>query len=263
MNPIVKRTGEDLPMFIREPLIHLYQKWNSKIIWDKELMRDLMEYYNLSYNETKCMLKLGRRLFCDFWDRLNPKADNEIGAFYKMPLPYNVFSLVYWHMERRQRKYRKKIIKTCFGHVLDYGGGIGDLSIKLAEKGLNVTYADVNGKNMEFAKWLFKKRGREIEVLDVEKDEEKIWGEEYDTVVCIDVIEHIPCPEIVLERIARSLKKYGSLIITQLKSCGPVEDAPMHLKIDFDAEKLLNSLGLIKSNSGVSDQYLDIFERRG
>jgi hypothetical protein len=46
MNPIIKHTGERLPMFIREPLIRLYQKQNQKIIWDKELMRDLMEYYN-------------------------------------------------------------------------------------------------------------------------------------------------------------------------------------------------------------------------
>lgn len=251
MNPIVKRAGEHMPMFVREPLIRLYQKWNSKVIWDKELIRELMEYYNLSYDETKCMLKLGRRLFCDFWERFGPKTEEDILEFYKMPLPYNVFSLAYWHMSRGQRAFAKQVVTNSFGDVLDYGGGNGVLSLKLAEKGLNVTYTDVNGKNMEFARWLFKKRGYNIEVLDVEKEEEKIWMKEYNTIVCLDVIEHVPHPKIVLEQIAERLRDNGRLIISQLSCQGPDETAPMHFEIDFDAEKLLNSFGVLKS--GVYD----------
>lgn len=246
MNLIIKYVGKRLPIFVKEPLIQIYQKWNSRIIWDREWMRDLMECYNLSYDETKCMLKLGRRLFCDFWNELNPKNDAEIVSFYKMPLPYNVFSLAYWHMLRGQRNFRKEIINYSFGNVLDYGGGIGDLSIKIAEKGLNVTYVEVDGKNMEFAKHLFKKRRYDIKTLDMEKDQEKIWKEEYDTIICIDVIEHIPHPEFVLEKMAKHLKNDGRLVITGLNCVGPTEDAPMHLKIDFDAEKLLNSFGIFK-----------------
>ena len=125
------------------------------------------------------------------------------------------------------------------------------MSIKLAEKGLNVTYAEIQGITMDFARWLFEKRGykNKIEVLDVEKDVEKLWGKEYDTIICIDVIEHIPHPEIVLEKMARCLKENGKLIITQLKSSGPVEDAPMHFEINFDkAEKLLNSFRVFESD---------------
>ena len=253
MNPIIKRAGERLPMFVREPLIRLYQKSNSKTIWDKELMIDLMEYYNLnhddnlSYDETKCMIKLGRRLFCDFWERSPPpKTEEEIMTFYKTA-PYDEFSLAYWHMHRWQRKFENSVVANSFGDVLDYGGGIGILSIKLAKKGLNVTYADVNGKNMEFARWIFKKRGCQIEVLDVEKDEEKIWMKEYSTIVCLDVIEHVPHPKIVLEKIAGRLRDNGRLIISQLSCQGPDETAPMHFEIDFDAEKLLNSFGVFKS----------------
>ena len=252
MNPIIKRTGERLPMFIREPLFRLYQKRNQKIIWDKELMRDLMEYYNLShednlsYDEVKCMLKLGRRLFCDFWERPPPKIEEEIITFYKTA-PYDKFSLAYWHMYRGKREFDNSVVANSFGDVLDYGRGIGILSIKLAKKGLNVTYADVNGKNMEFARWLFKKRGYNIEVLDGEKDEEKIWMKEYNTIVCLDVIEHVPHPKIVLEKIAERLRDNRRLIISQLSCQGPDETAPMHFEIDFDAKKLLNSFGVFKS----------------
>ena len=63
------------------------------------------------------------------------------------------------------------------------------------------------------------------------------------------MIEHIPRPEAVLEKMTRHLKNNGRLIITGLECSGPKDDAPMHLKINFDAEKLLNSFGLFKSDT--------------
>ena len=244
---IYKIMEKYLPVFIKNPLIDLYQKWNSKIIWDKELIKDLVEYSHLSYDETIARLKLGSKPFIDFWNKLNPKTDDEIITFYKTN-PYNVFSLGYWHMSRGQKRFRKEVVNQSFGNVLDYGGGIGDLSIRIAEKCLNVTYAEVNGENMEFAKWLFKKRGKNnITVSDIEKDQEKIWAKEYNTIVCIDVIEHIPHPEVVLHKMAKHLKDDGRLIITGLNCPGPTKDTPLHLKIDFDAEELLNSFRVFKT----------------
>ena len=93
-------------------------------------------------------------------------------------------------------------------------GGIGDLCIKLAEKELDVTYGDVRTKNMEFAKRLFEKRGYKIKVLDIVNEFDHL--EDYDTILCIDVIEHIPHPEVVLERMTKHLRNNGRLIITEL-----------------------------------------------
>ena len=253
--PLV-RIGRRLPKKIKEPLKQLYSKWYSNVILDKRLIKDLAEFYNTSYNyswfelnyeEAVNLCKVAIRINADLWKALNPNTEEEIKIFYEA-VPYYPFELIYWHMERGQRKFREKVIKYSFGDVLDYGGGPGDLSVKLAEKGFNVTYVDVQGWNKQFAEWLFKRRGYKIEVLDVEKDEEKLWGKEYDTIICIDVIEHIPHPEIVLERMARCLKENGKLIITKLKSSGPVEDNPMHFEVNFDeAEKLLNSFRVVNS----------------
>lgn len=98
---------------------------------------------------------------------------------------------------------------------------------------------------MGFAKWLFKKRGYEkIIVLDIENEFDLL--EEYDTVLCIDVIEHIPHQKVVLERMARHLRSNGRLIITKLNFQGE-EDTPLHcIKMVFDGEKFLNELGLVK-----------------
>lgn len=64
------------------------------------------------------------------------------------------------------------------------------------------------------------------------------------------MIEHILHPEIILEKMANCLKVNGRLIITQLDSIGPVEDAPMHLEVNLhQCEKLLNSLGVFRSET--------------
>jgi SAM-dependent methyltransferase len=253
---IKRKVYNCLPKQIKEWLKRLYNRYNSKVILDKKLIKDLVEYSNqnyawfhLNFDEVVWLGRLGNKLNENLWNILNPTTEEEIKNFYRV-VPYYIFRLPYWHMERGQRKFRENVVEYSFGDVLDYGGGPGDLSIKLAEKGLNVTYADIQGINPDFARWLFERRGykNEIEVLDVEKDEKKIWMKEYDTIVCIDVIEHIPHPESILEKMAKHLRKDGRLIITQLKSQGPVEDAPMHFEINFnETEKLLDSLGVFKS----------------
>ncbi len=220
------------------------RKFNSRIYWDKELLKDLAEYYHLSEDEAKSMSKLGRRLFCDFWKTLTPTKETDVLSFYKMPFPFDVFSLAHWHMTGEQKIFRKKIVANCSGDVLDYGGGIGDLSLKIADKGLDVTYVDLNCENMNFARYRSNKNGYKIQILDAEKDQGIIWEKKYDTIVCLDVIEHIPNPETVLENFCHHLRIDGKLIITGLDCTGPAEDAPMHLKINFDAEKLLNQFGL-------------------
>jgi len=239
----VKRLPKPIKTFLRKA----YDKYNSRVILDKNMVNNLRKYFDLTYEETICMLRVGTKLNNIFWNILNPKTEKEIKKFYEVN-PFYSFSLAYWHMSRGQRRFRYEIIKTCKGNVLDYGGGIGDLCIALARRGFNVTYAEVYGKTFEFAKWLFKKRKySNIKILDVGKNQEKIWENMYDTIICIDVIEHIPHPEIILGKMAKHLKNNGGLVITALNSTEVTENHPMHLKIDFDAEKLLNSYGLFKS----------------
>jgi len=236
-----------LPELIKKLLSRVYNKWNLRVVLDKNLVKDLAEYFNLSYEQTLCMLKVGTRLNKELWNILTPTTEEEIKRFYKI-IPFYPFSLAWWHMSKGQRDFRDKILRISRGDVLDYGGGIGDLCLAFSKKGFNVTYADLQGKTSEFAKWVFKKRGYlNIPTLDVERDQEKIWGRIYDTIICIDTIEHIPHPEVILEKIAMHLKNNGKLVITALDFAGK-EDHPMHLEINFDVEKLLNSFELFKSD---------------
>lgn len=213
---------------------------------ETEMVKDLAEYFDLSLEETICMLKVSKRINADLWRILDPKSEDEIFQFYRVT-PYEIFDTAYWHMSRYQRKLRSEIVKISYGEVLDYGGGIGDLSVMLAQKGLNVTYLEIPGKTFEFAKWLFKKRQVLDKVQMIPADElDKL--EYYDTIICLDVIEHVADQIYVLEKLGEHLNKNGILIITNLCDLEKDEDLPMEFEVDFDAEKFLNDMGIYKMN---------------
>lgn len=247
----VKRIGRYIPAHIKG---HLCQNLDTKLVLDKKLIEDLIEFYNMrfgyseakmSYNEAIHLSKVAWRVNADFWGILDPKNEDDIIKFYNI-VPYYPFELAHWHMFIGQRRFRKEVVNYSFGDVLDYGGGIGDLCIELARKGLNVTYGDVRGINYEFAEWLFKKRSYMIRMIDLGKGLPN--DEEFDTIICIDTIEHVINPELVLEKIVENLKFNGKLIITALNCSGRKEENPMHLRMNFDAEELLNSFGVFKSD---------------
>lgn len=239
----MRKIGKTLPGPIKNLLAIPYQRLSSMIKWDKRLIGEIAEYFNLSQKETIWLLKSSERLGTDLWHILNPKTKKEIQNFYKIT-PFSVFELAYWHMTRFQREFRSEIIKSAKGEILDFGAGIGDLCLELAREKFNVDYADLPGITFNFARWLLQKKRRKINMIDLSRG--KI-SKRYDTIYCIDVIEHVLNPKEILEDFAAHLKNSGRLVITNLKVDEILESNPMHMKIDLDNEKFLNQLGLIKT----------------
>jgi 2-polyprenyl-3-methyl-5-hydroxy-6-metoxy-1,4-benzoquinol methylase len=229
-----------IPEPIKKCFRWLYRGWDIKI--DEATMKDLEEYYNLKRKEINRLLKSAGHLDADIWWCLNPKTEEEIKKFYEYS-PFYVFELVFWHGSRYQRKLRSKIIELGQGKILDYGGGIGDLCIGFAQKGFEVDYAELQGLKFEFAKWLFSKHNHNISVINL--SQEKIF-KKYNTILCIDVIEHVKQPEILLKNFVDHLEGSGRLIITALHP-DVSEITPMHFEMEFNPEEYLNSLGMIKA----------------
>ena len=71
-----------MPEPILDYIIRIYDMWNSRIILNKNMIRDLAEYFNLTSEEVVCMLKIGSDLNRIFWDTLNPTNDDEIEKLY-------------------------------------------------------------------------------------------------------------------------------------------------------------------------------------
>ncbi len=237
---IILKIGKKLPKFIKKPLSFIYDKWNFKV--DKGMVNNLAEYSNLGEKEVIWLLMSAERLNGDLWHILNPKTKEEIEQFYST-CPFYVFELAFWHMKRYQKQFREDVINLAKGNILDFGGGIGDLSIELTKKGFSCDYADVYGVIFEFARWLFRKQGCEIEMINLSKDN---LSKKYDTIFCIDMIEHVIEQKQVLENLVTHLNPKGRLIITNLNAT-VLARHPMHFPMKFDGEKYLGSLGLSKS----------------
>ncbi len=176
----------------------------------------------------------------------NPKTDEEKRHFYETT-PFYIFELLWWHMTRYQKNFRVKVLELAQGSVLDFGGGPGDLSVALAKQGLKVTYADVEGRTFEFAKWLFQRNGVTIPMTNLSK--EKVQGN-YDTIICIDVIEHLPKAKEALKELALRLNSGGKLIVTNLVvGDESLLNHPMHEKVNLDDPVFLSSIGLKKTDT--------------
>ena len=239
MNSSIKKIYKKLPKFFQSIVKELYRKWNDIVIFNEEIVGVLSEYFNISKKEITWLLKSGGRLNADFWLMYNPKTDQEKVDFYQLK-PFYIFDLAYWHMTRVQIKFRSKLLSLASGKVLDYGAGIGDFTLNIYKNKLPTSYADVGGKTFEFAKWLFKKNSADIIMIDLAKED---ISDSYDTIFCVDVIEHVNNPKEVLTKLISHLNKGGKIVVTALTINEESNIHPMHQKIDFDKD-YIHSLGM-------------------
>jgi hypothetical protein len=239
--PMKKIILNYLPNSFREMLRKAYYFFTVSI--DPSMVDDLAEYYHISRADTLRLLRSAAQLDADFWNLMRPKTEEEIKRYYAIN-PFYVFDLVFWHATQKQRARRARFTELAAGQVLDYGGGVGDLCMMVAMKGLQVEYADIPGNIFNFARWQFEKYGCKIPMTNLlEKD---ILGK-YGTMFCIDVIEHVLNPKEVLEKLVSHLEPGGLLFINNL-DVQASDDSPMHFELGFDAEAYLHNLGMEKQN---------------
>jgi len=242
MSSSIKKIYKKLPNFLQLAIKESYRRWNDIITLDEKMVDDLAEYFNVQKKEVVWLLKSGGRLNSDLWHIYNPKTDKEKDEFYQLT-PFYIFDLAYWHMTRVQMKFRNQLSSLASGKVLDYGAGIGDFTLNIYKQDLSTDYADVGGRTFDFAKWLFQKNSANIKMIDLYTYD---ISDSYDTIFCVDVIEHLNNPKKVVTKLISHLNKDGKLIITALTINENSTIHPMHNKIDFDKNYLV-SLGMKES----------------
>jgi len=183
----------------------------------------------------------------NFEEEIYLVPDEERIVEYYRKTPRYLYELLHWECSfDKQDKF--KLIHSFLSSkkikdVLDFGGGIGGLSIFLDKRGIRCDYLDIRGKGWEFAKWRFEKNSLDVKMLDSFSDKPH---KKYGAIVAYDVLEHLPDLRREITRIAGMLCGGGYLLAKSTFSGGG-----LHLKQNEEY------LDMKKFNSLVSECGLD------
>ncbi len=118
------------------------------------------------------------------------------------------------HRRRNFNRIQYKAVELLSGaekgKVLDCGSGLGEFSIMLKDIGNEVVCIDGNEEFVEKTREL----SFESYCVDLETGKFPFHKEQFDGVVCLEVIEHICNVENLLKEIARVLRPNGWLLIS-------------------------------------------------
>lgn len=167
------------------------------------------------------------RVLAQEWNKRNPQTPTEVDSFYREQDAY--LEDLTWLNGQSWYWLGMKSLLRKWGKVVDFGGGIGSLSMVLAWLGNEVHYVDLPSPQRTYAEWRFERHGLQIAVHDSLEDLRDL-----DAFLSVDVMEHLhPDTYADLARQMRqALKPPGQVVlVTRFETDSKY---PMH----YDTEEL-------------------------
>ena len=144
-----------------------------------------------------------------------------------------------WHLTSKEYiastlKLQQKFSKNL---VLDFGGGIGThaLANSMSENVEHVFFIDINETNREFVKFRAKKLGLE-QKISFHKCIEDTNVKNFDSIVCLDVLEHLENPALQLDKFHEIMLEDSVSIFNWYFYKGENNEYPFHI----DDERLVS-----------------------
>lgn len=201
-------------------------------------LRELSGFLKLSETEVEKNMVVEEPVGRDWVQRkIDPSVPESVLSFYR-----ETDSYLYELMAANQ------IIQTLFTFavmadrmnklgihsVLDYGGGIGTLSILLTRLGFDVTFAELPSKTADFAKWRFQKRNLSIPSVQLSGNERTdlslpaFKNRNFDCILSTEVFEHVSKPLDLISAFSEKLSYGGVAVVSE--SCDYTEQFASHLE---------------------------------
>lgn len=119
------------------------------------------------------------------------------------------------------------------GRVAEYGCGAAPILTALARRyrhlDVQLVGADIPHLLFHYARWKFR-RDRFVSMVAVEPNDDTPLPGLYDTIFCLEVLEHLPRPLAALEHFHRALKPGGHLVFDYVRSEGTGLDTATSLR---------------------------------
>lgn len=150
-----------------------------------------------------------------------------------------------FHLTNKHIAFTLDVLRLARGRCLDFGAGNGDLSLALARAGRPTVHFDVPGTSLEFARWRARRESLNVAFLTDRAELVRTAEREgpFDTIVSLDVLEHIADLDAVLRMFGAVLAPAGRLIVNV--PFGETQSHPMHLNhAKDDVPASLRQMGL-------------------
>jgi 2-polyprenyl-3-methyl-5-hydroxy-6-metoxy-1,4-benzoquinol methylase len=209
-----------------------------------ELVAEAAEFLGIPTDEAWQRLRGAGDRFREEWLKTapDPLDPERLIQFYNQS-DTELFELIEWHASDPIH-YRTLIVRDlAIGRpgrsYLDYGSGIGNDAMVLADAGFDVTVADISDLLLAFTAWRLRRRGYNVRTIDLKR--ESLPRDGFDLVASFDVLEHIPRPLDVVRNIRAALRANGLLVIHAPFAEDP--EHPMHVVHRDEVTPRMRSLG--------------------
>jgi len=207
---------------------------------------ELTRYFNITREKTMGNISYAENNLLNDWHNLPiEKTKEQIENFYANNTNQIFDQIAHNYFNLKRAASRNKLAEQATGRVLDYGAGIGDLLIKIHNRNpnLELTHYDLSGEVTEFAKWRY-----DVRKMDIKFELNGL----YDTIYCLNTLEHIPNPVDHLKIIKEHAAKNCNLIVTYSL---PDDKHPMRFEI--------HDLGTLYKEAGIGFEQINKNEERG
>jgi cyclopropane fatty-acyl-phospholipid synthase-like methyltransferase len=174
---------------------------------------------------------------------LHPGAftKNDAGDFYEEKVgDAHLIDLASWHLNSSSYIADTLRLQEKFAHgkVLDFGGGIGThaLASSFLPDVEHVWFVDLNPQNRNFVEQRAKQLGIEDQI-SVHRDLESTSNVKFDSIICLDVLEHLPDPSNQLEIFLEKLSPDGVALMNWYFYKGKSGEYPFH----FDDPEMIEN----------------------
>ncbi len=157
----------------------------------------------------------------------------------------HVADLAAWHITSRDYIADTLRLQQRFSRdlVLDFGGGIGThaLANAMSKKVEHVFFVDINETNRNFVEYRAKKLGLEKKLTFSETIKDSQISK-FDTVVCLDVLEHLPDPASQIDIFYEIMDCNSIALFNWYFFKGEKNEYPFHIDDNKIVEKFFNTL---------------------
>jgi 2-polyprenyl-3-methyl-5-hydroxy-6-metoxy-1,4-benzoquinol methylase len=204
---------------------------------------DLSAFTGMDRAATEARLLRSRQMLVDAWKdaQLDENDKDALAQWYADNSLSYLFDIARFHLTYKHIVFSLDVLHLSRARCLDYGAGKGELALEMARRGMLVTYFDVPGRSREYAEWSAARQDLNL-YFTSSKDEIDAQGLQFDTIVSLDVLEHMPDLSGELSFLSGRLAPGGRLIMTV--PSGATESHPMHLAHDVRPVEFLAIRGL-------------------